>query len=86
MSIKVKVIITVCLAAAYFFVDGLTIARYQRLHRAGIDCDAIEEFQTRYDCRRDMHSSGIKAFWAGIGWPAYLVVSFGIEAGQNHND
>jgi len=86
MTIRVKVIIAVCLAVAYFFIDGLSMARYQRLHSTGIDCDALTEFQSRYECRRDMRSSGTKAFWAGIGWPAYIVVSFGIEAGEKYSD
>lgn len=82
MSNRVKAIIVACLVMSYFFVDGLAMSRYQRLHNT-IDCDALPEYTSRYDCRRGNHTTDVKAVWAGMVWPVYLVVSFGIELGDS---
>jgi len=91
MSMRVKIIITVCLIASYFFVDGIAMARYQRLHPTMelIDCERMDaSYETMvdyYDCRRDVRRNGNNIdVAAGVFWPVYLIVSFGIEMGENH--
>lgn len=85
MSIRVKVIIAASLIASYFVIDGLAMARYQNLHPA-ISCEHINaahyaEMRQCNSSRKDRLGATIAS---GLGWPVYLLISFGIELGENH--
>jgi len=87
MSMRVKIIIAVSLVASYFFIGGATMARYDRLHDP-INCEQLiaNDGYRSWDFRKCLKRNDNRAFevMAGLGWPVYLLISFGIEMGENH--
>jgi len=83
MSIRVKIIVAVSVLASYMFIGGMNMARYDRLHPQS-DCAPFVADRWDYSDCMDQNNTGPSKFFAGVGWPFYILFSLGIELGENH--